>query len=60
VIVDVVASDANCSKQILPRWTREEVEERIDLYRKDIAERDARIAELEERLSQSDARGTVE
>ena len=27
-----------------------EVEERIDLYRKDIAERDARIAELEEQL----------
>ena len=50
VIVDVVASDANCSKQITPRWTREEVEERIDLYRKDIAGRDARIAELEEQL----------
>ncbi|MGP5928409.1 pyridoxamine 5'-phosphate oxidase family protein [Corynebacterium glyciniphilum] len=37
VVVDVVASDANCSKQITPRWTREEVDERIDLYRKDIA-----------------------
>jgi predicted pyridoxine 5'-phosphate oxidase superfamily flavin-nucleotide-binding protein len=52
VVVDVVASDANCSKQITPRWTREEVEERIDLYRKDIAERDARIAELEARLAE--------
>ena len=58
VVVDVVASDANCSKQITPRWTREEVEERIDLYRKDIAElkeevsaRDARIAELEAKLA---------
>ncbi len=51
VIVDVAASDANCSKQITPRWTREEVEERIDLYRRDIAERDARIAELESQLA---------
>lgn len=58
VVVDVVASDANCSKQITPRWTREEVEERIDLYRKDIADlkgeleaKDARIAELEARLA---------
>ncbi|GEC84869.1 putative pyridoxine 5-phosphate oxidase [Corynebacterium variabile] len=53
VVVDVVASDANCSKQITPRWTREEVEERIDLYRKDIAERDARIAELEAQLAEA-------
>lgn len=58
VVVDVVASDANCSKQITPRWTREEVEERIDLYRKDIAglkeelsAKDARIAELEASLA---------
>lgn len=56
VVVDVVASDANCSKQIIPRWTREEVDERLDLYRADIselkeqvAERDTRIAELEAR-----------
>jgi predicted pyridoxine 5'-phosphate oxidase superfamily flavin-nucleotide-binding protein len=49
VIVDVTASDANCSKQITPRWTREEVEERLDLYRADIAELKARIAELEGR-----------
>ncbi len=63
VIVDVAASDANCSKQITPRWTREEVEERLDLYRADIAElkaditeRDARIAELEEELARVRAR----
>ncbi|WP_420099778.1 pyridoxamine 5'-phosphate oxidase family protein [Corynebacterium sp.] len=37
VIVEVTASDANCSKQITPRWTREEVDERLDLYRADIA-----------------------
>lgn len=52
VIVDVVASDANCSKQITPRWTREEVEERLDLYRSDIADRDAKIAALEAELEQ--------
>lgn len=46
VVVDVVASDANCSKQITPRWTREEVEERLDLYRADIAALKAEIAEL--------------
>lgn len=37
VIVEVTASDANCSKQIIPRWTREEIDERLDLYRADIA-----------------------
>ncbi|MGO1949936.1 MAG: pyridoxamine 5'-phosphate oxidase family protein [Mycobacteriaceae bacterium] len=45
VIVDVVASDANCSKQITPRWTREEVEERLDLYRADIRELKDELAE---------------
>lgn len=49
VIVDVTASDANCSAQITPRWTREEVEERLDLYRADIAELKAEIAELKGR-----------
>lgn len=46
VIVEVTASDANCSKQITPRWTREEVEERLDLYRADIASLKAEIEEL--------------
>ncbi|MGP9759273.1 pyridoxamine 5'-phosphate oxidase family protein [Corynebacterium sp. AOP12-C2-36] len=46
VIVDVEASDANCTKQITPRWTREEVEERLDLYRADIAALKDEIAEL--------------
>lgn len=59
VVVDVVASDANCSKQITPRWTRVEVEERIDLYRKDIAERDARIAELEAQLAVADGQSSA-
>ncbi len=49
VIVDVTASDANCSKQITPRWTREDIEERLDLYRADIAALKARIEELEGR-----------
>ncbi|MGP9722448.1 pyridoxamine 5'-phosphate oxidase family protein [Corynebacterium sp. AOP40-9SA-29] len=46
VIVDVEASDANCTKQITPRWTREEVEERLDLYRADIAALKDEIAAL--------------
>lgn len=46
VIVEVVASDANCSSQITPRWTREEVEERLDLYRADIRELKDEIARL--------------
>jgi len=50
VIVDVVASDSNCAKQILPRWTREEIEERIDLYRADITARDQRIRQLEQEV----------
>lgn len=48
VIVEVTASDANCSKQITPRWTREEVEERLDLYRADITELKQEVAELRE------------
>lgn len=49
MVVDVAATDANCAKYIAPRHTREQVEERIDLYRADIARLQARIAELEGR-----------
>lgn len=46
MVVDVVATDANCAKYIAPRHTREQVEERIDLYR-------AEIAELRDQLSRT-------
>lgn len=51
VVVDVVASDANCAAQILPRWTREEIDERLSLYRADIAELNEQNAVLEEKLA---------
>lgn len=36
MVVDVVAADRNCTKHIKPRWDKEQVDERIDLYRADI------------------------
>ena len=48
MVVDVMAADANCSKYIAPRHTREQVEGRIDLYREDIRELRERVRELEE------------
>ena len=36
MVVDIVATDRNCTKQIRPRWTKPQVDERIDLYRADI------------------------
>lgn len=47
MLITVVASDKNCSKQIKPRYTEDAIQERLDLYRADIAELKARIAELE-------------
>lgn len=46
IIVDVAAADANCSKHIKPRWNRDAVEERIDLYRADIEKLRAEVDEL--------------
>ena len=46
IVIDVAAVDANCSKHIKPRWDRDAVEERIDLYRADIEKLRAEIDEL--------------
>lgn len=46
IVVDVAAVDANCSKHIKPRWDRDAVEERIDLYRADIEKLRAEVDEL--------------
>ena len=51
MLVDATATDANCAKYITPRHTREQVEERIDLYRRDIDELRGRVAELEGELA---------
>ena len=48
IVVAVTDVDANCTRHIRPRWDRDDVEKRIDLYRAEIAELTARIAELEE------------
>lgn len=52
MVVDVVATDANCSKHIQPRWTKAQVDETLDLYRKDISELKAHVAELEGKLGE--------
>lgn len=49
MIVDIVASDKNCTKHIRPRWDKEQVDERIALYRADIDELRNEISELKER-----------
>ena len=50
MVVDLVATDANCSKHIQPRWTKAQVDETLGLYRKDIAELKERIQALESQL----------
>lgn len=47
MVIRVTATDKNCTKQIKPRYTEEAIQERLDLYRADIAELKERIAELE-------------
>lgn len=47
VVVAVTDVDVNCTSHIRPRWDRAAVDERIALYRADIARLQARIAELE-------------
>ncbi|AWB83919.1 pyridoxamine 5'-phosphate oxidase family protein [Corynebacterium liangguodongii] len=49
-VVDVTATDKNCTKRIKPRWDAEQVNERIDLYRADIRALKERVAQLEEEL----------
>ena len=46
IVVELVASDANCSKHITPRWTREYVDELTGLYRRDIEQLQAQIDDL--------------
>ena len=50
VIVQVTDVDANCSRNITPRWDGAAVDERIDLYRRDIAELKAEVARLRSQL----------
>lgn len=50
MVVDVIAVDSNCTKNIHPRYTRADVEERIDLYRADIKELREEVAELRKQL----------
>ena len=47
-VVVIVDSDANCSKHILPRWDKSQVDERLELYRADIRKLEAELAELRE------------
>lgn len=49
VVVTISDVDVNCTRHIRPRWDRAAVEERIALYRADIAQLRERIAELEGR-----------
>ncbi|KAB1551462.1 pyridoxamine 5'-phosphate oxidase family protein [Corynebacterium sp. 319] len=50
MVITVTATDKNCSKQIKPRYTEEQIQERLDLYRADIKELKSRVAELEAQL----------
>ncbi|AWB84188.1 pyridoxamine 5'-phosphate oxidase family protein [Corynebacterium liangguodongii] len=50
-VVDVTATDQNCTKRIKPRWDKEQIDERIELYRADIRELKERISQLEEELA---------
>lgn len=38
IVVDLVASDANCSKHVTPRWDRRYVDELTEVYRRQIDE----------------------
>ena len=48
IVVEVVAADKNCTKHIKPRWDKEQVDERIDLYRSDIKELKDKLEALHE------------
>lgn len=50
MIVDVEASDRNCTKHIKPRWDKEQVDERIDLYRDDIRQLEEQLEEAQQEL----------
>lgn len=49
-VVDVTATDKNCTKRITPRWDKQQVDERLELYREDIRQLKDRVAELEAQL----------
>lgn len=55
IVVDLVASDANCSKQITPRWERGHIDELTDIYKRQLEELRAEVQELQGRL---DAKAT--
>lgn len=46
IVVDLVASDANCSKHITSRWDRDYVDRLTALYQRDIDELQALVDEL--------------
>lgn len=50
IVVDLVASDANCSKQITPRWDRRHIDELTDIYRRQLDELRAEVEELRNRI----------
>ena len=65
MVVEVTATDRNCTKHIHPRWTKSQMDEVISLYRADIAELKAdneqlraRIAELENQREEGTSSGT--
>lgn len=65
MVVEVTATDRNCTKHIHPRWTKPQMDEVISLYRADIAELKAdneqlraRIAELENQREEGTSSGT--
>src|SRR5699024_10481102 len=56
VLIEVEAFDWNCSRSLIPQYTAEQVDERIEPYRADIRELRERIAELEARLQPAERR----
>lgn len=46
IVVELVASDANCSKHITPRWDREYIGRLTGLYQRDIDQLQAQLDEL--------------
>lgn len=54
IVVDLVASDANCSKHITPRWNREYVDELTGLYRQEIEDLRAQLDELRGQVRRPD------
>ncbi|MFW9253407.1 pyridoxamine 5'-phosphate oxidase family protein [Corynebacterium amycolatum] len=55
MVVDIISADSNCSKYIKPRYTKEQVDERIDLYRQDIKDLKQQVEELNAQVEQLQA-----